>query len=1182
MSQRKPNQATHGNLDTSGFALVIALSLMAFVLLLILSLTTFVRVESSAAKIQMEQLAARQNARLAAFVALGDLQRTMGPDMRVSARADLLSTGPLRDDPEPGTPPFDPNPASRFWTGVWRGDAWNPGDPNDRQGRFLGWLISMTPEERETLTSADSLPFPLSPEESVPVAAMRLPDASGGGNEEVEVEVRAPLRELGDRGDYAWWVSDEGVKANPGTTDPFGGERASDPVEDIPRFLFPHRPGTAATDWFENTDFTQADFVDRLRRVTSAGNAPWLAFAGTDVSPEAEAALREDSLLADFSFRTHGVLSDSRRGGLRRDLSLALWRDPNERHSLGHSAAFTPNAGFEADFRNHRIFDKEDYPQSSQSIRSLFASGRSFFGPRWEVLRDYHNSFQKLIDPTDLDTALRIFDPNLGQPLYDTPRSRSVDLWQSSAYRGRIVVPEIIGGRLSLDVIERGGEAAEPGQQIEAADSHPFGAQPAEVTTNGLYPLLQRASLFFNLDMREVPDPNDPTNTLHAPRINAYTIIHFWNPHNVTLTSVDPLGGQDPGDWLVSIVSDVEFTIERQDSSGSTLESVTFNYDQLRMSEVFRLNPGFDTTLSIGRTEFRPKAGPESFKFRPGEIRAFVMQGTTKTEDVADGVLAGVLEPYFTSPRAFIPYEKTGGPLIDWGANERTNDPFLFEADDRIRIRLGLKRQVDLSTRGFRLQSAPVRSYNRSFTQAFSRLWIDPSDVPVFEDIINVSNFPPDPVELGGVQARMKAADTATGNFPARVLANFNVRALYNKTQMGTYADLQPPNWEVRFLSGDPFNSTAWNFETIGGKTLLRGFWGASDTASGDSFVSLFDVPRRPPESIGQYQHAHLAIYPHQPTYPVGNSLADPHVSREAVIDRPNGQTQMDLSWLLNDNLWDRYFLSTIDPNRPVDGRPAPLRERFVELDPSADYAISDPETYRDVASNLLLRGAFNVNSTSEEAWAAFLGRLGGEGPRYFDTQNNAPSTVQDLEFPFFRHTVPNDGADTAWRGGPRDLSRAEIRRLASEMVEQVRQRGPFLSLSDFVNRRLSADDRGLKGAIQAAIDNANLQSADTGGDPAALPGAPEPAHAQGNQADLAPGNLSQADVLTAIGPAMSVRSDTFVIRAYGRSNNSVTGRKNAESWVEMLVQRTPDTADPRFGRPFRILSVRWLNEDEI
>ncbi len=82
----------HRSASTHGFALVIALSLMAFILLLILSISTLVRVETQSANIQLAQLEARMNAQLGAMVALGDLQRYTGPDQRVTGTGELINT----------------------------------------------------------------------------------------------------------------------------------------------------------------------------------------------------------------------------------------------------------------------------------------------------------------------------------------------------------------------------------------------------------------------------------------------------------------------------------------------------------------------------------------------------------------------------------------------------------------------------------------------------------------------------------------------------------------------------------------------------------------------------------------------------------------------------------------------------------------------------------------------------------------------------------------------------------------------------------------------------------------------------------------------------------------------------------------------------------------------------------
>ena len=53
------------------------------------------------------------------------------------------------------------------------------------------------------------------------------------------------------------------------------------------------------------------------------------------------------------------------------------------------------------------------------------------------------------------------------------------------------------------------------------------------------------------------------------------------------------------------------------------------------------------------------------------------------------------------------------------------------------------------------------------------------------------------------------------------------------------------------------------------------------------------------------------------------------------------------------------------------------------------------------------------------------------------------------------------------------------IQRLARQIVVEVRSRGPFLSLSEFVNRRIgpASDERSLSGAVESAITKASLNA---------------------------------------------------------------------------------------------------------
>ena len=82
-------------------------------------------------------------------------------------------------------------------------------------------------------------------------------------------------------------------------------------------------------------------------------------------------------------------------------------------------------------------------------------------------------------------------------------------------------------------------------------------------------------------------------------------------------------------------------------------------------------------------------------------------------------------------------------------------------------------------------------------------------------------------------------------------------------------------------------------------------------------------------------------------------------------------------------------------------------------------------------------------------------------------------------------------------------------------------------------------------------------------------------------------GSPSFTQIMTAIGPTLTVRSDTFRIRAYGEALNPVpepgqtVGKVEATAYCEAVVQRTPQTM-PGFGRRFVITYFRWLGPDDI
>ena len=89
-----------------GFALIIILSLTALLTFLLLSMATFVRVDTGLAETRNYQKLARDNAIYAFRLALSEIQKHVGPDQRITARADLL----------------DENITNPYWIGIWNVD----------------------------------------------------------------------------------------------------------------------------------------------------------------------------------------------------------------------------------------------------------------------------------------------------------------------------------------------------------------------------------------------------------------------------------------------------------------------------------------------------------------------------------------------------------------------------------------------------------------------------------------------------------------------------------------------------------------------------------------------------------------------------------------------------------------------------------------------------------------------------------------------------------------------------------------------------------------------------------------------------------------------------------------------------------------------------------------------------
>ncbi len=424
------------------------------------------------------------------------------------------------------------------------------------------------------------------------------------------------------------------------------------------------------------------------------------------------------------------------------------------------------------------------------------------------------------------------------------------------------------------------------------------------------------------------------------------------------------------------------------------------------------------------------------------------------------------------------------------------------------------------------------------------------------------------------------------------------------------------------YQSGGKNNTSHFLVDTNGGNA----FWGYGLAASnGHENVVLFDVPRGPLLSLGQLQHLNVGKG-YEPAFAIGNSWASVYLPYD----------EKDFSYRINEATWDHFFFSGYDGDAQKWHNP---RVHAADIaDAEDDPRLEDPAS---IASMLLVDGAFNVNSTNVDAWKAQLASLRNRPVQYFDASiGNTSMDVyeeSELENPIFRYPLPtgkvfeadspSDSLEAEMWKGFRNLSDEQIERLAGQIVWQVQSRGPFLSMADFVNRDIDDTTSGLytprqMGALQAAIDyNGSVQvhgttysSSDintqlreyippplkyhqriTGyaTDEVGLPNFAATVGLSRNRS--APGYLTQADILTLLGSILTVRSDTFTIRAYGDIENKITGER-ITAVCEATVQRIaepvePDSANPwepsqqtknTMGRRFIITSLDWLDEDDI
>lgn len=147
--------------------MVVTLTLMILLTLIAVGLLSLSAVSLRSSSQASAQAEAQTNARLALMIALGELQKEMGPDMRISAESALLDT-------DPSTEKMDGVTRSRWMAsynawGNWLNASYtSPGGGSmtvdktyepGRKSMFRRWLLSLPQDQEKIPASCANLRF---------------------------------------------------------------------------------------------------------------------------------------------------------------------------------------------------------------------------------------------------------------------------------------------------------------------------------------------------------------------------------------------------------------------------------------------------------------------------------------------------------------------------------------------------------------------------------------------------------------------------------------------------------------------------------------------------------------------------------------------------------------------------------------------------------------------------------------------------------------------------------------------------------------------------------------------------------------------------------------------------------------------------------------------------------------
>lgn len=1174
-----------------GFTLIVTIAMLVLLSIIIIGLLSLSTVSLRGAEQGSAQAIARANARMALMLAIGSLQQHTGPDQRITVSSSWKP---------------DTIPNQEHWTGATAvSTSILESDPKQSSIR---WLVSGENPNPESVWTHSSNPSSGN--------ALRLGVFRSATNP--QAELLAPVVNINHQGlvgRYAWWISDESTKARVDL------EANNNPRNDTERLA--------------QSQSAQEPGLDHMGRNWANLDARQPFDKNTLISLPTLAMVTEDDSWGkewfhDITTTGVGLPVNVVEGGMKADLSLIFDRSQFQRQ-LGEryfGAIASPLA-----WNGSNIYEfSVRQPNRFYLSKNLSNSGSIAVGPNWGNLWNYAMLWQGVdTHQTNIVSA---------HPTLDTDLRFKNWLPYTNHNQG----------------------------QYRRDQQH---------TNSTVTPVLSLFQIGFRLNSELAPPSNPPANPpLYRAQIGIQPVIGLWNPYNVAIRA-------QPYRFDWGIYPHFRFNYARPTGNGTYTDG---RNTELWLREEWTMGGNPVPTPSDGTAgRWLPMETP-AIDLQPGEFRVFSVLNRVR---VQTGQVYR-LESGWNENGAFILdlKDSTGNVrLVPRGYRAWFGDIVLQDTQNSsIRTRFPT---MDLNTVASNWMT--IKSGNHVLLRAneFFNSGVTPniSSLRVPEPVMTGSNGGLNTTKttylIEDIANDRVTPHIATWRFMARTTNQIEAPDLGQALR--GWIDTNPRCLCANSLwDGSMINSSnqrqgwhisspymgVWNApgrarvvgDGMGGNRgllseggsaisepeLNRGsnrfqhFGGGADTmAMGKNYVVLYDVPRSPLISIGQFQHAQLSRYQFEPGYVVGNSYANVRIPLNSLLQRNfagiNGLSVSDLSYEINESLWDSFFFSTLgldylrqsgnslddafDFSKLNAGAISLPNPRMIVMaqaqDRSFDQIVSNagkraPEA---ISSRIGIRGAFNVNSTSKTAWKAVLSSLNASDLPIINPETRALSWNANagIRFQRFSHPINNApfrkgnpaNANGFWQGW-RELDDAELDELAEAIVNEVKARGPFRSLAEFVNRqyRSSRIEHQRKGTLQAALDrtvNANASSNPSPGKPARSPSGNHFATNAISDESTATGHgghVLQGDVLQALAPILQVRSDCFKIRTCGESLDG-NGKVVARAYCEAVIQRRSDYLDPRdpshftptelaqpsnqiFGRRYQMISFRWLSANEI